>query len=116
MTLLIHLLLLCVGVHLLGIFFPIQWVWIGLLVYGLLYDHKRFTAFLLGFLSVFIVWTIYAFVIDLYNQHILSERIGNLLGGMPYYLLPLITGLIGGIGGGLSVWAGNNIKKMIWQK
>jgi hypothetical protein len=112
----LHLLGLMISIHLLSLFFALQWVWLALLVYGLLNPHKRYGAFLMGFISVFIVWILFAFIIDFSNAHILSTKIGNLLGGLSWFLLPIITALIGGIGGGLSVWAGNSIRKLYVEK
>ena len=60
------------------------------------------TAFLYAFVGLFLLWSGFAWWQDQANNSILSEQVGNLLGGVSPLSLILITGLIGGIGGGLS--------------
>lgn len=71
-------------------------------------------AFLSGFLAIFLVWAGYALIIDQRNEHILSTRIAQLfpLGGN-YWLLILITGIIGGLVAGLSALSGRLIKNLM---
>jgi hypothetical protein len=61
--------------------------------------------FLLGFLSVFILWAGYAFWLDAGNEGILSARVAVLF-SVGASTLPLISGLIGGLVGGLAAAAG----------
>lgn len=63
-------------------------------------------ALLLGFLSIFLCWTIQAGWITMQNEGILASRMGILLGGAPGILLPFIGGIIGGLVGALGAWSG----------
>jgi hypothetical protein len=69
-------------------------------------DHSGKTAFFAGFIGVGAVWCIAALYIDQRNEALLSERIANLF-ELPYvWLIYVITGLIGGMTGGLSALCG----------
>ena len=74
--------------------------------------QKPVLAFLSGFSGLFILWTLLAVLKDTDNEHILSTKLANLfpLGGS-YWLLILITGLIGGLVSGLAATAGCNFRK-----
>lgn len=55
-------------------------------------------AFLSGFLGLFLLWSIYALLLDNANHHVLSEKIAQvLLLPSPYWLLIIISGLIGAL-------------------
>ncbi len=60
-------------------------------------------SFVAGFVSLFLLWTILALVIDLRNEHILSARMALVLplGGSSAALI-LITGFIGGLVAGVA--------------
>lgn len=71
-------------------------------------------AFGAAFLGIFLLWAGYAFLIDQRNEHILSTRIATLfpLGGN-YWVLILITGVVGGLVAGLSALSGRLIKNIM---
>jgi hypothetical protein len=63
-------------------------------------------AFISGFLANFLLWLGLAIWIYLGNEAVLANRVGVLLGGVPGWLLPLISALIGGIVSGIAAWSG----------
>ena len=71
--------------------------------------HQRAgKAFLSGFLGLFLLWGILAFIIDQNNQHLLSAKVAELLPlGGSSFLLILVTALIGGLVAGLAALAGS---------
>lgn len=69
-----------------------------------IFRTRTLTAFLLGFLSGFLAWGAYAWLLDRRNAHQLSEMIGDLLSISSSPILIIITGIIGGLAIGLSGW------------
>jgi hypothetical protein len=74
-------------------------------------------AYLAGFVSILLLWVLLAWWIDAQNDSILSKRIATLfpLGGSSFMLI-LITGIVGGIVGGLSALSGNYLRKYIYSR
>jgi hypothetical protein len=69
-------------------------------------------AFFAGFLSVFLLWSILAFIISYRNDDILAGKVSQLIIRMDNpLLLVLITGLIGGITAGLAALSASFIRK-----
>jgi hypothetical protein len=68
-------------------------------------------AFLSGFLGVFLLWGILAFIIDSNNQHVLSSKVAQLLplGGRSFLLI-LVTAFIGGLVAGFAAMAGSYLR------
>jgi hypothetical protein len=90
-----------------GLFLPWWTTAIAAFVVSALIPQKPVNAFFAGFLGLFLLWGLLAFVIDSYNENILSTRVAELL-----YLqgssiaLVIVTALIGGlVGGGGSLTA-----------
>ena len=69
-------------------------------------------AFLAGFLSIFLLWSIMAFIISYNNDDILAHKVSQLIIQVDNpLLLVLVTGLLGGIVAGLAALAGSFIRK-----
>jgi hypothetical protein len=67
---------------------------------------------LAGFTGLFLVWGVYAWMLDRDNNHILSQKIGPLLSlGQSSILLVIVTGLVGGLVSGLAALAGSFARK-----
>lgn len=64
-------------------------------------------SFWLGFLAVALLWGGYAGILSAANEGILAARIGKLLGGLNGTVLIFVTGLLGGIFGGLGALTGS---------
>lgn len=71
----------------------------------------------MGFISLFVQWTLYAAYLDFRNNGILSERIIKLF-PLPHYslVLILVTGLIGGFLMGFTVLSGNRVRSLLGPK
>ncbi len=85
-----------------GYLFP-WWVvaLVGLWI-QLLLPLRAGKAFGCTFLAAFLGWAVVALYYDINNHHILSGRMATLFGLPSGWLMPLVTGLIGGLVAGLS--------------
>lgn len=73
-------------------------------------NPSQSTAFLGGFVAISLLWMGVATWIDTSTEGILSSRIAPLLGFQSPIPLILLTGLIGGLAGGLGAWSGQQIR------
>jgi len=79
---------------------------------GAAFSLNGFPSFLSGLLGTAIVWWIYAFIIDMRTESILSVRIAELfLIGSPALLI-LAGGLVAGILGGFAAVSGWAFRKL----
>jgi hypothetical protein len=94
-----------------GLFLPWWGIAITSLLVAVLVHQKAGKAFIAGLLGVFILWGGLALWIDIKNDGVLSEKIASVLplGGNTVYLI-LLTGLIGGLVGGLSAMSGSFLR------
>ena len=90
-----------------GLYFPWWSIAIAAFITTLLIPLRAWTGFIAGFLGVFILWTILAWMIDVKNQHILSRKIAEVfsLGGSSFLLI-LVTAFIGALVGGFAAMTG----------
>ena len=63
-------------------------------------------AFLSGFFGIFLLWIGFALLIHVRNEFILADRIATMLTLPTSHLLPIISGFVGGMAGGIASWAG----------
>ncbi len=97
---------------LLQIFFPWWSIALAGFICGLLFIQKTRYAFLNGFVGIFILWGSMALYTYIINQGFLAEKLAGLL-HLPHGIFSVIvTGLIGGVIGGLSMVTGNELKKL----
>ena len=73
-------------------------------------------AFLSGFGGVFIAWTILALIRSLPNDNMLASRVATLFQLPNWVLLLLVTGIIGGLVGGLAALSGALVKRAFGKK
>ena len=74
--------------------------------------QKGGKAFLAGFAGLFLLWAVLAFMIDNANDHILATKVANVLPlGGSYWVLILLTGLIGGLVSGLAALTGSYLRQ-----
>lgn len=94
-----------------ALFFPWWIVAVAAFIVSVIIPQQPFKAFLAGFLSLFLLWGIQSYVIDVQNEHILSARVAEiLLGNNSYSVLILITALIGGLVAGMAALTGSFIR------
>ncbi|NBC24418.1 MAG: hypothetical protein GVX78_02245, partial [Bacteroidetes bacterium] len=110
---LLHLIALIILVHLINFMLDPRWCWAILILYGFIIRQNRWQGFLLPFFAVLVSWVSYCLYLDFSNQHLLAEKMGGLLNGIPAFSLPWISALIGAIGGGLCGWVGTNFQKLL---
>lgn len=107
----IKILTIAVLSFLLTLFLPWYGVAIAAFITGLALSNKPGNNFLSGFAGVGIFWFLYALILDIRNDHILSARIAllfseNLKTDISGMLLLLVTTLLGALIGGLSCMCG----------
>ncbi|MHB9147451.1 MAG: hypothetical protein ACYC2U_03365 [Candidatus Amoebophilus sp.] len=85
-------------------------------IFSMLIQTKTSSAFLGGFAAISLLWMVKATIIDVYTDSILSAKVAVLLGLRSTILLILLTGLIGGILGGLGAASGQQILKIFKRK
>ena len=75
---------------------------------GYFIKQKSFTAFLSGFVAVFLLWSGYAFFLSAANDNLLAIRVAELLplNGRVWLLLT-VTGTVGGLVSGFASLSGN---------
>lgn len=70
-------------------------------------------SFLAGFIAIFLLWTILAYIISANNDHILAHRISKLILKIDNpFLLSLVTGLIGALVAGFASLSGSYIRRL----
>lgn len=94
----------------LQLFLPWWIVVLVALLAGFTIKQKTWAAFAAGFASVFVLWSMYAFILSSANNHLLADQIAELmkpLTGSNRNMLFVITGTLGGLVGGLGCVTGN---------
>jgi len=82
------------------------------LIVAIAIHQKAGRAFLSGFLGLFLLWTILAFLKDNANEHLLSTKVAQILPlGGSYIVLILVTGVIGGLVSGLAALTGSYLRQ-----
>ncbi len=82
------------------------------LIVALVVHQKPWKAFVSGFLGLFFLWAVYAFILDNANDHILSQKVAQILPlGGSYILLILISALIGALVSGFAALTGSYARK-----
>lgn len=106
-----------VAIIVLGYIMQLVTPWWGIalavMIVTYLLNKNYWTSFLVGFLAVFLLWGGFAFIKDVSNGSILSSQVGDLLQGLPSIALVLLTGVIGGLVGGLSGMLGQSARELI---
>lgn len=94
-----------------GIYLP--WYSLGILFAFLAYILRipARSAFVLGLVSGFLLWAVSAFWMDGQHPSSLPERMAHVfpLGGSVFGLY-IVTGILGGLTGGLWAWAGAKLR------
>ncbi len=85
-------------------------------VMAFIFHIRANVSFLAGFLVAALLWGGYAALVDAANDGILSERMGNLLGGASGLILVVLTAIIGGIFGGLGALTGSLGRNLIREE
>lgn len=98
--------------YLVELFFPWWSVVFCAFIVGMLMPTKGFNDFLAGFLGVGLLWLIFAWMIDLGTDSILSEQIAPILKMSNGLVVVAITGMLGGLVGGLGALSGSQLRRI----
>lgn len=103
---------LIVALSYLGGYFIGWWtVAIAAFLVALLIPLPPLRSFLNGFIAVFLLWLTLAFLKDIQNDHILANRMSELiLKTKSPYLIAVISALVGGIAAGLGGLTGSFLR------
>ncbi|MEJ7740161.1 MAG: hypothetical protein WKF97_22295 [Chitinophagaceae bacterium] len=100
-----------------SLYFPWWCIAVVALIVITLIPQPPLHAFLAGFISIFILWSVMAFWISINNEHILARRISLIILKMEApLLLVLLTGFIGALIAGLAALAGSFLRKPVTHK
>ncbi len=97
-----------------GLFTTLPW-WsfaITTLIVAMAIHQKPFKSFLSAFIALFLLWGILAWMIDSANEHILSQKVAQILplGGSSIKLI-IVTGVVGGLVAGFAALTGSYLRK-----
>lgn len=93
--------------------------WIVVIIAALismLIQAKTSSAFLGGFVAISLLWMCKATIIDVSTDSILSAKVSALLGLKSTTLLIILTGIVGGLLGGLGAASGQQILRIFKKK
>lgn len=94
-----------------GLYLPWWSIAVCAFIVSVLLVQSPFKAFLAGFAGMFLLWFIFSWSVDAANDHILSRRIAEIFSlGENWFLLILITALVGGLVGGLAALSGSYLR------
>ena len=79
----------------------------------LMKDLSAFGSFAFGFLGLFLLWVIWSQYSSSMNDGLLATRIGALLNGVNAVALVVITGVLGGLLGGLGAISGKFTRDLL---
>jgi hypothetical protein len=81
---------------------------------GFFFSQSGGKNFLAGFIALFLVWAGLAWWIASGTDSLLPQRIAEIfmIGSLGPMGIIAVTGLIGGLTGGLGAWAGGNLRKL----
>ena len=109
----LSIILTAVLAYVLSLFLPWWTIALAGFVIAFIVNDKAPMSFLSGFLSVFILWGVMAYMMDIQNEHILSSKMGELLGGLSSITLVLVTAFIGALVTGLGALSGVYLRKLL---
>jgi hypothetical protein len=97
-------------------FFPWWCVVICAFLTTLLTPTDNLTAFLSGFAAISFLWMLVAAIIDVKTKALLSSKITPFFGLQSPIIMILLTGLVGGIAGGLGALSGHQFRVLLFRK
>lgn len=79
---------------------------------GFMFRLNALAAFAAGFLGIFILWAVYAFMLSSANNHILAGKVAELFKVSSAGVLYVVSGIIGGLVAGFGTMTGTLAAKM----
>jgi hypothetical protein len=89
-----------------GYIFPWWWPAVAAYAVGFWIPRRAGAAMLAGFVGTALAWAALAGFLDWRNHQVLSSRMAQLFHLPSGYALVALTGILGGLMGGLAAWAG----------
>ena len=98
----------------LGLYLPWWSIAIAAFLVAVLIFQKPLFAFLSGFLGLFLLWTLFAGIVNSANEGILATRVAAIfpLGGSTFLVI-LVTALIGALVAGLAALSGRYLRYIV---
>ena len=90
--------------------------WVVVFVAGLIaffLNSGPWVSFFAGFLGVAVLWISVSLYLDLDSNSLLSQKVASLIGIGSHWNLILITGLVGGLCGGMGAVIGYQVKQFV---
>src|SRR5579863_622466 len=87
-------------------FLPWWFVAVIAFIAAYFFSKKPAKAFLSGFFAVFLAWSLLALFKSIPNDNILATRVAHLMQLPNWILLLIVTGIIGGLVGGMAALSG----------
>ena len=81
-------------------------------VVGAMMNMNGWKSFLCGLIAIFLLWGLSAGWAFHHGSYIIANRMGDLLGGVGGVALMFITGILGGLVGGLGSMTGGYFRKI----
>ncbi|MBI1779935.1 MAG: hypothetical protein HYR66_00975 [Sphingobacteriales bacterium] len=95
-----------------GMYMPWWSVAFAAFIVAVLIPQTPGRSFLTGFIALFLLWGILTFYIDVQNEHILSQRVAELIiKSKSSFVMILLTALIGALVGGFAALSGSYLRK-----
>ena len=98
----------------LGLYLPWWSIAIAAFLVAVLIFQKPLFAFLSGFLGLFLLWSLFAGIVNSANEGILATRVAAIfpLGGSTFLVI-LVTALIGALVAGLAALSGRYLRYIV---
>lgn len=94
-----------------GMYMPWWSIALAAFIVAVLIPQAPRRAFLTGFIALFLLWGILALYIDAQNEHILSQRVAELIiKSKSSFVMILLTALIGALVGGFAALSGSYLR------
>ncbi len=105
---------LCFLITILMLFVPVWWIFIiAPILVSYLFCTNYSHAFLSGFIAVFAAWFSFIFIVNMFNDEILSTKIAEIIPLHNPILLEVACALVGGIIGGFGGLLGYSLQSII---
>lgn len=112
MKFIVKLLLIAGSCYIAELFLPWWSVAICAFSVNLLIPTRGFNAFLSGFLGVGLLWLLFAWLIDWNTNSLLTSKVAEVMRLNNTLLLVAVSGLVGGITGGLAALTGSLFRNL----
>jgi hypothetical protein len=98
-----------------GLYLPWWSIALAALLVSVTIPQRPGFSFVSGFLGIFLVWEVLAWLIDFKNDSILSQKVAALLGlGHSSILMIFVTALVGALVGGMAALTGSYLRRTLF--